>query len=298
MPDPAAYIKRWKGVRCLFESPILDERKWAKIPAIPADAFILDLEDSVPDQLKDRARDKVIEYLKQPDYFHGAIAIPRANHLSTPWGHDDIVALSEAGIDQLMYPKTESVEDAQEVLELCRKHGSDPVLKPSIESARGVVEVDCIAAMKEVVCLGCGVGDLHVDTGQPLYEDDGTLFFGHYYPKLKTVMACCAFDKAKIGFPQLPDLKDLDGYRQRAVMERRLGFNGCSTFYPPHVPILLEVFTVSEHEIAAARETVEIFQDARARGMNAVQRADGSALLIHQYKEAKMLLERAAATQP
>lgn len=33
----------WTSVRCLFESPILDERKWGKVPSIPADAFILDL---------------------------------------------------------------------------------------------------------------------------------------------------------------------------------------------------------------------------------------------------------------
>src|ERR1700728_4697887 len=131
----------WTSVRCLFESPILDDRKWAKIPTIPADAFILDLEDALPIARKEEGREKVLEYLHQPDYFHGAMIVPRANHLSTPWGRDDIIALAEAGIEQLMYPKTESAEDLQEVLELCRAHGSDPKIKASIESARGVVEI-------------------------------------------------------------------------------------------------------------------------------------------------------------
>jgi citrate lyase beta subunit len=294
MPTPAEFVKRWKNVRVLFESPILNDYKWAKIPSIPADAFILDLEDSVPDDRKEEARDKVVEYLRQPEYFNGAIPMPRVNHLSTPWGRDDVIALAEAGVEQMMYPKTESVDDVTELLELCRQHGASPVLKPSIESALGVVNVDSIAAMDEVVCLGCGVGDLHVDTGQPLYEEDGSLFPGHYYPKLKTVMACCAYDKAKIGFPQLPNLKDLDEYRRRAITEKRVGFNGCSTFYPPHVQILLDVFTVSESEISEAQQTVDLFEEARAKGDNAVQRSDGSALLIHQYKEAKALLDRAA----
>lgn len=296
MTKRAEFVKRWKNVRVLFESPILNEHKFAKVPDIPADAFILDLEDSVPDHRKDEARGKVIEMLKAPDYFNNAMLIARANHLSTPWGRDDIIALAEAGVDQLMYPKAESAEELQEVLELCRAHGADPVLRPGIESARGVVNVEAIAAMPEVVCLGCGIGDLHVDTGQPLYEDSGELFFGHYYPKLKTVMACVAFDVAVLGFPQLPNLKDLDEYRRRATMEKKLGFTGCSAFYPPHVEILLDVFTVTEKEIAEARETVDLFEQARARGDNAVQRSDGSALLIHQYKEAQMLLERSGST--
>lgn len=293
MTASADLTQRWKRVRSFFEAPVLDERKWAKIPGIPADAFMIDIEDSVPDHLKDQARARVVEFVNQQDYFHGAMVIPRVNHLSTPWGRDDVVALAEAGVEQLMYPKAETVEDVVEVLELCRKYGSDPVLKVTIESARGVVEVERIAAMDEVVCISSGIGDLHVETGQPLYDDDGSLFFAHYYPKLRIVMACVAHGKAKIGFPQQPNIKDLDEYRRRAMIEKRLGYNGCSTFYPPYVPILHEVFSVSESELAEARETVALYEAAKARGDNAVQRSDGSALLIHQYKQAQALIERA-----
>ncbi|HEY1831846.1 MAG TPA: aldolase/citrate lyase family protein [Acidimicrobiales bacterium] len=289
------YVAAWHRVRCCFESPILDERKWAKIPTIPADAFMLDLEDAVPIDRKEEARTKVLEYLAQPEYFGGAMSIPRVNHLSTKWGRDDIIALAEAGIDQLMYPKTESAEDLEEVLELCRKHGSDPKIKASIESARGVIEIERIVAMDAVVVVGCGIGDLHVDTGQPLYEEDGSLSPIHYYPKLKTVMTAVAFGKAKIGFPQLPNLKDFDEYRKRAIIEKRLGFTGCSAFYPPHVEILNEVFSPSEGEVAHAHEIISLYEEAVAQGKPAALLPTGEALLVHQYKEAQNILARVDA---
>jgi citrate lyase beta subunit len=282
----------WLRVRCLFESPILDERKFAKVPTIPADAFILDLEDALPVTRKEEGREKVLEYLRQPEYFNGAMIIPRANHLSTPWGREDIIALAEAGIEQLMYPKAESVEDLEEVLDLCRKHGSSPKLKASIESAHGMLNVDRIAAMDEVVVLGCGIGDLHVDTGQGLYDPDGMVSHIHDYPKLKVVLAGAAYGKARLGFPQLRNLKDLDEYRKRAELEKHFGFTGCSAFYPPHVEILNDVFSPKPAEIAEATEVVEAYEAAVAEGKPAVQLPNGEALLVHQYKEAQKLLAR------
>jgi hypothetical protein len=95
----------WTSVRCLFESPILDERKWGKIPAIEADAFILDLEDAVPRDGKLAARAKVVEYLHRPEYFGGALTVPRPNPLDTPWGHDDVLAPVVFVEHRLLYGK-------------------------------------------------------------------------------------------------------------------------------------------------------------------------------------------------
>ncbi|MGB1506376.1 MAG: aldolase/citrate lyase family protein [Acidimicrobiales bacterium] len=89
---PAPYA----GIRSIIETPILDERKWAKIPTIPADAFLIDLEDAVPAPGKERARELAVEYVREPSYFEGRVTIARPNHLSTPWGREDIEAFAEA----------------------------------------------------------------------------------------------------------------------------------------------------------------------------------------------------------
>jgi len=67
----------WSSVRCLFESPTLDDRKWSKLPSIPADAFILDLEDAVPAEGKEEARRRVVAAIQEPSHF-GAGSLRRA----------------------------------------------------------------------------------------------------------------------------------------------------------------------------------------------------------------------------
>src|SRR5207248_2516288 len=97
--------ERYLGVRSLIETPIMDERKWAKVPSIPADAFLLDIEDSVPPASKDAARARVAAYVRDPSYFDGRLVVARVNHLSTPWGRDDIDELAGAGVTCVAYPK-------------------------------------------------------------------------------------------------------------------------------------------------------------------------------------------------
>jgi citrate lyase beta subunit len=283
----------WTSVRCLFESPILDRRKWAKVPSIPADAFILDLEDAVPRAGKEAARAKVVEYLERPGYFTGALTVPRPNPLDTPWGHDDVIALAETGAATLMLAKVDARGDIDRVLDLCATRGAAPTIVASIESARGVLNAADILAHEAVVAATFGSGDLHVDAGMALYEPDGTMNPGLLYPKVHTILAGAASGVPVLSIAYLPDIRDLAGVAARVAAEQRLGFSGCCAFYPPHVDVINEVFSPSPDEIAGAQEVITLYEQAAADGRPAVQRANGEAVLAHQYKEAQRMLARA-----
>jgi citrate lyase beta subunit len=283
----------WTSVRCLFESPILDERKWGKVPSIAADAFILDLEDAVPRAGKEEARGKVVEYLKRPEYFGGALTVPRPNPLDTPWGHDDVIALAEAGAPTLMLAKVDRRDDLDRVLDLCATRGVTPTIVASIESARGVLNAADILAHEAVVAATFGSGDLHVDAGMALYEPDGTMNPGLLYPKVHTVLAGAASGVPVLSIAYLPDIRDLAQVSTRVAAEQRLGFSGCCAFYPPHVEVINTVFSPSSEEIADARDVVGLYEQAAADGRPAVQRANGEAVLAHQYKDALRTLARA-----
>lgn len=285
----------WARVRCLFESPIMDERKFAKVPSIPADAFILDLEDAVPPADKERARDKVIEHLGKADHFNGAVLVPRANGLDTPWGRDDLVAFGEAGATTVMYPKIDTLEELQEVVAILEAAGSSPEIVASIESMRGVLDADRIFSHPNVVATTFGPGDLHVDAGIPMFEPDGSANAAILWSKVRTIFAAKSQGVAVLGiaFPQ--NMKDLDETRALIEADQRLGFTGCCSFYPPQVPIINDVFSPSEEQIAGAREIVEVYEAARAAGNPAVQLPNGKAVLVHQYKDAQNVLARAAA---
>lgn len=282
----------WKAVRCLFESPIMDERKWAKIPGIPADAFILDMEDALPDTLKLEGREKVVEFLGRPDYFAGALTVPRPNPLDTPWGHDDVAAVARAGAPTVMLAKVDSPEQVDEVLALCEEHGSSPSFVVSIESAAGVLNVENIFAHPAVVAATFGPGDLHAQVGMSLYEPDGSMNPGLLYPKVRTILAGVAHGVPVLGIAFGPDIKDSADMLARVQAERRLGFTGCSAFYPPHVDLINQVFSPSPEELAAAREIVALYGAAAAEGKPAVQLADGKAVLRHQYLQALDVIAR------
>ena len=87
---------RFARLRSILEVPILNEKFWSKVPTVAADAIMIDLEDSATPENKGLARDKILDALAEPEYFAGRQIIVRVNNLSTPWGREDLAALSGA----------------------------------------------------------------------------------------------------------------------------------------------------------------------------------------------------------
>jgi citrate lyase beta subunit len=268
----------------------MDERKFGKIPSIPAEAFILDLEDAVPPALKVEARAKVVEYLDRPEHFHGAVQVPRANALDTPWGRDDLLAFAAAGAKTVMYPMVGSRAELDEVDGILASAGCSPEFVVCIESMAGVLHAEEICAHQRVVAATFGPGDLHTDAQFPMRDPDGAMNKGLLWPMMQTIFAAKSQGVAvlTIVFPE--DLKDLDDTRALLEIDKRLGFSGASSFYPPQVPVINEVFSPSPDEVAEAAEIVRVYEKARAAGNPAVQLANGKALLVHQYKDAQAVL--------
>src|ERR1700677_3561829 len=95
-------LNRYSHIRSVLETPVLDGRKWVKIPSIPCDAVLVDMEDSVPQARKEEGRQKVLEVIGERSFFAGRVVIPRPNPLASPWGYADIVGLAHAGVDCMM----------------------------------------------------------------------------------------------------------------------------------------------------------------------------------------------------
>jgi citrate lyase beta subunit len=285
--------RKYRAVRSILETPILDDRKWAKVAGISADMAFVDLEDSVPPERKVEARERVGGALRG-DQLGGKLALGRPNHLSTEWGRDDVIAFAEAGVDCLAYPKIEDPEDLGELIDLLDEHGARPAIYAIIETASSVVWLRELASMPRVVALMSGPGDLSVDIGMPLYEDDGTLNRGFLFTKMQTVVTGAAFELATVDIAYAPDLRDLAEIRRRVEESRRLGFTTMSTFYPPHVDIINSVFSPDPDQVRAATEIVERYERALREGSPALLTDAGETILVHDYEKAKKLLARAS----
>lgn len=291
MPEHRFY----QGIRSIMETPLLDERKWQKIPSIPADVIFIDLEDSLPPARKDEGRMRAVEVLGDDEFFGGRIALARPNALDTPWGRDDIAALAEGGATCVALPKIRNVDDIIEAQEHFRAAGADPDIFAIIETAQAVLEAGSIAAHDKVVALMFGAGDLTVDSGIPLLGPDKELNPAILPAKMQAVLAGAAYGRVTTDIAFLPDIRDLVEVRRRYGQSRQLGFTSGVTFYPPHVEIINEIFAPSAADVEDAELVIGEYETALAAGNPAVTLAGGRVLLVHDYDKALKVRDRATA---
>jgi len=256
------------------------------------DVAILDLEDGVPPDEKDRARAAIASVLALPSTGDGPARYVRVN--GEPAARDaDLAAVLRPGLDGIVIPK---IDDPAEIVRLSRDldereeaagitRGSIRFVA-SIESARGLLEAHAIAASTDrVVALLFGAEDFARDLGLPA-ERTGEAAELLYARSAVVVAAVAARRQAIDGI--WPDVTDADGLRRDSLQARRLGFSGKSLIHPGQIETINEVFSPSVAEVSYARRVVAAFDEGQAKGDGAIA-LDGKLL-------DKPIVERARRT--
>jgi citrate lyase subunit beta/citryl-CoA lyase len=245
-----------------------------KVYTAGADAVILDLEDGVPDDAKDRARAAVADAVRRRP------ALVRVNPPRTTAGSADVDAVAPYAA-AIRIPKCESAEDVAWVA--ARAPGVP--LVPAIETARGVLAAQEIAAAPGVVHLSIGGLDLLRD----LYAGDGTLPMLYVRSHLVVVSRAAGLPPPVDSV--YPLLDDDAGLRAEAQFVRSLGFGAKSAIHPRQVPILNEVFAPSARDLDWARAVLAAFE---AAGRGATRLPDGEFVDLPVAQRAQRLLDIAA----
>lgn len=150
-------------------------RLMKKATTLPVDFIFFDLEDAAPDhpQYKPFGRGHVVEALRGWDFGKRVVAF-RPNNIRTAFFEEDMVqVVGEAGdrLHALVIPKTETADEVKDIARLVTeiqriKHRDNKImLEVLIESARGVLEAERIAAIPEVAALIFGPYDFARTTG-------------------------------------------------------------------------------------------------------------------------------------
>lgn len=252
---------------------------WAeKAVAAGADAVILDLEDSVPQDLKAEARRRVAETIGSLRKAHPKLGIyVRLNALETGMAGDDLEAVAVPGCDGFLPPKTYGARDIiwfdALVDHFERKNGVAPGTLEfilSLETARAYAECEAMLAVSpRCATLFAGTArDADVSRSIGFEFTPGgeeTL-----YLRSRAVLAVRAAGK---DFPIVglwQDLKDDDGAWQFARSNKKLGFRGMVSIHPKHVAIANQVFMPSEGEVAFYRGMIDAFEAGLKEGRAAV----------------------------
>jgi citrate lyase subunit beta/citryl-CoA lyase len=247
----------------------------AKAAGLPADQVFLDLEDAVAPSLKnDETRSAIVAALTEQTWAAGTRAV-RVNAVGTPWCLDDIVGVvAGAGnaLDCVMLPKVESAAQvhfaAQLLQQLELKHGLErPIgLEIQIESPRGLVEIERIAAASErIETLIFGPGDYAAAVGVPqlsvgMIEQDYPGDQWHYVLS-RIVTTARAFGLQAIDGPYSA-IRDLDGYRDVARRSRLLGFDGKWALHPDQIAVCNEMYKPGEEEFGRALRILDAYATA------------------------------------
>ena len=277
--------------RSLVFVPGNNPRFLEKAKSLSADVVCFDLEDSVPDKEKKKARVLIKNALKKRNQYSASI-FARTNSPDSGKIEADLKEIVQKGIDGIVIPKVNSAKELKKIektissLEKKRKIKGIRLM-PSIESALGVVNCYEIAsASKRIDALVFGIFDLLNDMGIEYTKGNPR---GAKYSRYKVSVAATAARVAAIdGIWQ--DLKDKKGFTKDCQVGKSLGYSGKSVIHPDQIKTVHKIFHPSRPEIAWAKKVCSVYEKSTKKGKGATV-VDGKMIDEVHYKWAKAVLE-------
>lgn len=275
---------------------------FAKALASAADSISFDVEDSVPEDSKARAREQIAGFLcsiavRQSESLadNGAAkpVIVRINALGSAHFEGDLMAFACPQVALLNLPKAQCAADVRQAAEALesaeRRNGvARPIgLLVNIETPRALrLAPEIAAAHPRVAGLQLGLADLF----ESMHADRRSAANVHA-AMFQMSMACAesgrfAYDSA------YPDVADAAGFRREAEQARELGYIGKSCVHPKQVALANEVFGAATLDVDTARRIVTAAQDAAQSGRGAFL-LDGRMIDLPFVKRAQAVLAAA-----
>ncbi len=297
-----------------------NERVVGKLPELSGEADILlgNLEDAVPVDRKEAAREELVRVGQELDL--GAAALwTRVNALESPWVLDDLTRLVGAigeRLEVIMVPKVEGAWDIHYVDRLlaqleARAGLRRPILVHAIlETAQGVVNLEEIAAASpRMQGMSFGPADLaasrrmkttRVGGGHPGYRviadpepGDGagpraTAQQDLWHYSVARMVDACAATGILPFYGPFGDIRDLEGCEAQFRSAFLLGCVGAWTLHPAQIAVARRVFSPDPEEVAFARRVIEAIPDGRG-----VHMIDGKMQDDATWKQCRVMVDLA-----
>jgi citrate lyase subunit beta / citryl-CoA lyase len=244
-----------------------------KARTLDADEVFLDLEDACAPALKAQARTAIVAALNAGGWDGKLIAV-RVNGWATQWTYRDVVDVVTGGgarLDCVILPKTGNASQIQALdllLTQIEKAEGLPVgqicIEAQIEDARGLVNVDAIAAASpRMAALIFGPADFMASLAmkslvvgeQPPGYDQGDAY---HYPLMRILTAARATGLAAIDGPYL-QIHDVEGCRRVAGRSAALGFDGKWVLHPAQIATVNEVFSPGQGDYDHAENILDAY---------------------------------------
>jgi len=264
--------------RSVLYMPGSNARAIEKARALPADAFILDLEDAVAPDAKELARKQVCEAVKAGGFGKREIVI-RVNGLWTQWGEDDLSAAIAAGPNAVLVPKVSSSSDLQAIEERFAGHDIErrTAIWAMMETPLAILNAGQIAsAGGRLRCFVMGTNDLIKE------------FRGLHTPDRANLSAALGISVAAARAYGLSvidgvynDIQNADGFLDSCKQARAYGFDGKTLIHPSQIGPCNDVFAPSKEEVAAAQRIIAAFDLPENKDKGAISLDGRMVELLH-----------------
>lgn len=275
------------------------EKKCAKGLDSGADCLFIDLEDSVALAQKAHARRMACDFLAHARARQERpLLYVRVNALDTGLTDDDLDVVMPGRPDGVLLPKSQSGVDVQHLAaklavreaENDIPNGSTKIVCVATETASAIFGLSTYrGASRRLAGLTWGAEDLSADIGAETNRlPDGGLTEPYRLARQLALFAAVSAGVQPID-TVYPNFRDEAGFRAECAAARRDGFTGKMAIHPAQVPVINDIFTPPDAEIARARRIVQAFADNPAAGVIGL---DGEMLDKPHLARAQKLLAR------
>ncbi|HEY9399481.1 MAG TPA: CoA ester lyase [Nitrososphaeraceae archaeon] len=283
--------------RSLLFIPGNNERFLKKSTDLRPDILCFDLEDSVPSNEKEAARNSVARLLASIQGDKDSFIYVRINSVESGLVDGDLERVIMKRLDGIVLPKISNSEEVTQIIDKIdtivpkRDISSRIRIMPSIETAKGVVNANSIAsAHQNVIALVFGVFDYLYDMNIDAEYDD---YMSYNYARSKIpVDAKAAGIDALDGIWQ--KVNDVDGLVKDAINAKKLGYSGKTLIHPSHINPVHDIFRPTKKQIEWAEKVLAALQDSFEKGnVRGAILLDGKMIDAVHYKQAKAVINAA-----
>jgi citrate lyase subunit beta/citryl-CoA lyase len=285
--------------RSLIFIPGNNQRFLEKSRTINSDIVCYDLEDSVPLEEKEIAREAVKSTIQEinkiNDINKERILAVRINSPTSDQIVADLKKVITPGIDAIVIPKVDDDKQIAEISKTIHKEEKEKNIQsgiikiiPSIESALGVVNAYNIARSDQrITALVFGIFDFLHD--MKIDNQDIETITGFMYGRAKVPV-----DARAAGIDSIDsiwqDIHDHSGLTRDLEQGKKMGYNGKCIIHPSQIEHVHKVFSASNQDIEWAEKVVQALDGAKNSSAGAVK-LEGKMIDAVHYKQARRILD-------
>ena len=258
--------------RSLLFMPGSNARALEKARGLPADGLILDLEDSVAPDAKDKAREQIAQVVEAKGFGKREVLI-RTNGLDTTWWKDDVAMAAAVVPDGILVPKVSTLDDLGTVGARLAEVGAPASIKvwAMIETARAVLDADKLASSARdpkarLAGFVFGPNDISRETRIRMLPGRTAM--------ISMIIHCILAARAhrlEILDGPYSDIGDINGFAAECAQGRDLGFDGKTLIHPSQIEACNAIFTPPPEEVAEARKIIAAFERPENASRGAIQ---------------------------